>query len=263
MKKLALTIALGLITGLSVLAQPVFENTYSESATICRLESLGEIYYSMDVVNKQFLVYSMDHSLLKSVPLPTPEGYYLEDVRLVSEKLFNTDELLELVYIYSKYVPTETSYYFTFEARLINEHGAILLSFPGVGFTEVIETGDHGTKFLAYEYDYSVIPYRTYTHVYSLPGKTTKSADRQVTGAGNAYPNPAAGLVHIPVSLPEGVPSGSLEIADVNGRIIMRFPVTPSTGEVVIPGRQLAPGTYIYHVGSGQGRSAPGKIVIR
>ena len=251
--------------GLALFAQPAFENTYAESATICQLEILGEIYYSMDVINKQCLIYNMEHSLLKSIPLPTPEGYYLADIQFVSEHLFNSDDLLELVYIYSKYVPTELSYYYTFETRLINENGTVLLSLPGVGFTNVIETADHGKKFLAYEYNYSVIPYRTYTHIYSLPEQTTKSESHSISGfvPDDAYPNPASGQVNIPVSLPEGVQSGSLEIMDLNGRKIDSYPISGSTSNVLIPALHMAPGTYLYQVNTRSSRSAAKKIVFR
>ena len=51
-----------------------------------------------------------------------------------------------------------------------------LLTFPGAGFTNVVETADQGKKFLVYQYDYSVIPYRTYTHVYGLPESDGPSA---------------------------------------------------------------------------------------
>ncbi len=89
-------------------------NTFTlNRPTLAKLEKLGEVYYSMDVTAKQCLIYDMDHSLIKSIALPTPEGYYLEDIQFLSEQLFNDDDLLELVYIYSKYVPTEFSYYFT------------------------------------------------------------------------------------------------------------------------------------------------------
>jgi hypothetical protein len=262
--KYALTIAVWLM-GLALFAQPVFENTYSESATICQLESLGEVYYSMDVVNKQCLIYSMDHSFIKSISLPTPEGYYLADIQYVSEHLFNSDDLLELVYIYSKYVPVELSYYYTFETRLINENGAVLLSLPGVGFTDVIETAHHGKKFLVYEYNYSVIPYRTLTHVYSLPEQATKSESPTFTGSipGNAYPNPASRQITIPVQLPKGIPSGTLEVFDTNGQRLLSFPVSGSSANVVIPTTHFSPGTYIYHVQSGQWRSSSEKIVIK
>ena len=154
--KLKLTI-ICLLSGLVLYSQPVLEHTYAESATLASLEKLGEVYYSMDVIGKQCLIYDMDHSLKKRIALPTPEGYYLEDIQFLSEHLFNDDDLLELVYIYSKYVPTELSYYFTFESKLINENGAILLTVPGAGFTEVLESAEHGKKFLVYQYDYSDI----------------------------------------------------------------------------------------------------------
>ena len=125
---------------MALFAQPVLEKTYDESVNICQLESIGEVYYSMDVINKQCHIYRLDHSLYKSIPIPTPEGYYLSDVQYVSEKLFNDDNLIELVYSYTKYNPTETSYYYTYETRLVNENGTTLLTIPGAGLTSIIET---------------------------------------------------------------------------------------------------------------------------
>ncbi len=200
------------MTGISLLAQPVFEKTYSESVSICYLESKGQVYFTLDVINKQCLLYTMDHTLIKSIPLPTPDGYYLSDIQYVSENLFNSDNLVELVYIYSKYVPTTGSYYYIFETKLINENGSVLETFQGAGFTSVIETIEDGRKFLVYEYDYSVIPYRTDTHVYSLPQSNTKSAEFTAVSPvlGNPYPNPANHQVNIPVELPEGISSAQL-----------------------------------------------------
>ena len=262
--KYTLTFAICL-AGSVLLAQPVHEHTFSESATIAYLEHLGEVFYSMDVVHKQCLIYDMDHTLLKSIPLPTPEGYYLADIQFVSENLFNEDDLVEFVYIYSKYVPTTLSYYYTFEAKLINENGDVLLTLPGVGFTDVIQTSSQEFKFLAYEYNYSVIPYLTRTLVYSLPGGTTKVTSRAMapSGIGNAYPNPASNQVHIPVHLPEGSGPGTLILTDLQGRNVWTCPVSISTGQVLVPGRNLSPGTYLYHVRTGNTRTEIGKVVIR
>jgi Secretion system C-terminal sorting domain len=262
--KIFLTIAIWL-GSLMLLAQPVFEHTFSESAGICQLETLGEVYYSMDVINKQCLIYNMDHSLLKTIPLPCPAGYYLADIQYVSESLFNGDDLVELVYIYSQYVPTETSYFYRFESKVINENGSVLLSLPGVGFTQVYETVDQHRIFLAYKYDYSVIPYLTSTHVYSLPDQSTRSASQPIPSVGlaNAYPNPATQELHIPVTLPGGVRSGFLELSDMNGKKVLSYPLTPSTSHVLLPTNQYAPGTYIYRVTTGQGKSEGKKVVIR
>jgi hypothetical protein len=262
--KCSLTTALCLV-GTVLLAQPVYEHTFSESATIAYLEHLGEVYYSMDVINKQCLIYDMEHTLLKSIALPIPEGFYLADIQYVSENLFNEDNLVELVYIYSKYVPTTLSYYYTFEAQLINENGDVQLTLPGVGFTEVIQTSSQELKFLAYEYNYSVIPYLTKTLVYSLPGGSTKATSGVLAPArlGNAYPNPASQLVHIPVHLPEGSGPGTLVITDLQGRDVWNYPVTGSNGQVVFPGGNLSPGTYLYHIRTGNTRTETGKVVIK
>lgn len=259
---LAFAIWLG---SLSLFSQPVLEHTFSESAAFCQLKSLGEVFYAMDVVNKQCLIYDMDHTLLRTISLPTPEGYYLADIQYVSETLFNSDNLVELVYIYSKYVPTDYSYYYTFETRLVNENGSILLTLPGVGFTQVVETSDQKKKFLAYEYNYSVIPYATKTHVYNLPDQSTKSASQFINpvGLGNAYPNPANRQVFIPFTMPEGAQSGTLLLSDMNGKKVLSYPINSSADHVLLPTSQFAPGTYIYHLDTDLGRSEGKKVVIR
>jgi len=264
MKKLIL-IVVPWMMGLALYAQPVLENIYDESANICQLESIGDVYYSMDVINKQCHIYRMDHTLYKSIPIPTPEGYYLSDVQFVSEKLFNSDNLVELVYSYTKYNPTETSYFYTFETKLVNENGTVLLTVPGAGLTNVIDLPGHGKKFLVYEYDYSVIPYRTYTHVYSLPKSATKSADHAISniGLGNPFPNPANQQVHIPLDLPKEIHSGVLNLFDMNGQWMMSYPLTQTFETLILPTDQLIPGTYFYHVVSEQWQSAAKKIVIQ
>jgi len=263
MKKQILIIIM-CIAGPALIAQPVLEKIYTASANICQLESIGEVYYSMDVINKQCHIYKMDHTLYKSISIPTLEGYYLSDVQFVSEKLFNSDNLIELVYSYTKYVPTETSYFYTYETKLISENGTVLLTIPGAGHTNVIEVPGHGKKFLVYEYDYSVIPYRTYTHVYSLPESATKSAEHTISevNLGDAFPNPASEQVNIPVQLPEGIQSGTLELFNVNGLRILSYPITGTTGNLILSAQQLIPGTYIYHLASGQWNSEAKKIII-
>jgi hypothetical protein len=218
----------------------------------------------MDVINKQCHIYRMDHTLYKSIPIPTPEGYYLSDVQFVSEKLFNEDALVELVYSYTKYVPTETSYYYTYETRLINENGQVLLNFPGAGYTNVLETRGAGKKFLVYEYNYSVIPYRTYTHVYGLPETEINAINgpAQLFSQPLPYPNPAQRLVNIPVAMPAGANSGILELYDLRGNHLLSYPVTGMDVNVVLPTRELAPGTYLYFVETGASRSESRKITI-
>lgn len=252
------------LSGFSLMAQPVLEHSYSESAAACQLENLGEIYYAMDVVNKECHLYDTDHNLLKSIPIPTPPDYFLLDIQHISETLFNQDNLVEFVYIYSKYVPTTNSHYYIYESKLINENGTILLSLPGTGHTDVIETTGGEKKFLAYQYDQSIIPYRTTTHVYALPGGSTKSAGRIANARiGNAYPNPASHQIRIPVTLPEGISMGRLVISDLNGKVVKDFHVDRSTGEVTFPAGRITSGTYLYYIRTDHFQTPAGKVVIR
>lgn len=75
--KSSIVIVAVLLSGFALFAQPVLETTYSSSATICKLENTGEVYYLMDVLNKQCRIYNMEHSLYKTIALPIPDGYYL------------------------------------------------------------------------------------------------------------------------------------------------------------------------------------------
>ncbi len=261
--KTRIIIAVLWLPGLLLHAQPSLEHIYTVSANICRMENTGEVYYTMDVVNKECRIYRMDHSLYKTISLPAPEGYYLYNVQFVSEKLFNSDNLVELFYTYSMYVPTTDSYFYTYESRLINENGNVLLSIPGAGYSSLLDTENEGRKFLVYIYDYSVIPYRTQTQVYALPEAATKSEiPYSAYNTGNPFPNPAGSVVHIPVQLPPGSDSGSLELFDARGRRVLSCPVTASTEQLVLPASQLPPGTYMYHVETGNVRSPSKKIVV-
>ena len=251
------------LTGMGLLAQPELEHSYDESATLISLEKLGEVYYSMDVVNKRCLVYSLDHVLLKSIPLPTSEGYYLADIMWVSENLFNDDDLLELVYIASRYNATSSSYYYSYEARLINEQGSTLLDMPGVGYCSVLPSSE-GNKFLTYNYDYSVIPYRTYTQVYRLDeGSQVSSRSISSLESGNAYPNPARGQITIPVELPEGVSKASLVITDMHGRQMLSYPLRGDSDMVLLPAASIPPGTYVYRIDAGAQSPEARKFIIR
>lgn len=259
-----------LITGFligfsSLFAQPVFEKTLNESATLAYLESKGEVYFALDVINKECHIYDMDLALYKTIALPVPEGYYLYDIQYLSEQLFNSDQLIELAYIYSKYVPTTGSYYYTYETKLINENGSVLETFPGAGHTMVHETIGHGKKFLVYEYNYSVIPYRTYTHIYSLPESGTKSVEYSVKEAGTdlPYPNPAKHQVHIPVQLPKGISSAELTLYNLNGQVIGTYPISDADENLLLSTRQLSAGTYLYSIQSESWQSESKKLVIQ
>ncbi len=258
-----LTLLFFLVAGRILSAQPVLEHTYPISASICCLEKSGEKYFAMDVTNNQCKIYNLDHSLYRTINLVVPADHYMYDIQYVSDHTFNLDDLIEFVYIYSKYNPTETSYYYSYETRVINENGTELLKIPGAGHTEIVETADDGEKFLVYVYDFYQIPAVTQTRVYSLPEDPLKSGPIQNRyGPGNPWPNPSNGILNIPVRIPPGEGPGELILYNIKGQEVMRQAVQGEDELIILPGGTLVPGTYIYKLKSGQAESGGNKITI-
>lgn len=254
--------SLMLMAGMALFAQPSLETVYSVSTNICTLEKAGDKYYAMDLANKQCRVYNLDHSLYRTINLTVPEGYYLFDIQQISQHIFNQDDQIEFAYIYSRFNQTETSWYYDYETRVINENGQEILKIPGAGHTLVIPTQDAGRKFLVYIYDFYVIPATTQTQVYSLPSTPLKS--EAIHGSAyrlrNPYPNPASGMINIPVSLPPGVNKGYLQIYNISGQLIDLREINKTDESILIPGGALLPGSYIYNI-SGKGRKSESKKI--
>jgi len=219
----------------------------------------------MDIINKQCKIYNMDHTVYKTISLTVPENYWLYNIQFVSQHMFNQDDLVELVYTNSMYVPTETSYYYVYESRVINENGSELLKVQGAGYTDIIQTASSGRKFLVYTYDYSVFPATYQTRVYSLPDLPVKSENipAQTYSLGLPFPNPSAGKMSLPVSLPEGVASGTFRLYDSMGKLLQILPVDRLVQDLQLPQGSLVPGAYYYNIESGNFRSETRKIIIR
>lgn len=261
---ITLLLAFSINTAAQTSLEQAHEHTYPVSASICSLEKSGDKYFTMDVSNKQCIIYNLDHTHYRTVNLTVPADYYLYNILHVSEQTFNQDDLIEFAYIYSKYNPTETSYYYTYETRVINENGVELLKVPGAGHTDILETQEGARKFLVYVYDFYQIPATTQTQVYALPGEPLKSGPIQNQHRlSNPWPNPSGGMVNIPVKLPPDAGPGELVLYNIHGQEVIRHAVDGDEELIILPGGTLIPGTYIYKIKSGKGESQGKKITIQ
>jgi hypothetical protein len=242
-------------------AQISLENTYPASTGLTQLSVSGFRYYVMDVVNNQCRLYNMDHSAWKTINLDIPAGMYLYDIRYVSETLFNTDNKVELAYIYYSY--DTTLLYYTYYTKVINEDGLMLLSIPGCAYIEVKTPGANGTKMLAYVYDYSIIVWTLNTLVYSLPG-TLPLNDIPVEGEANLnkpFPNPSSSAVTIPYQLPGGISTAEILLFSGSGQVIRRYKVDRTFNELLIQTAGLPRGVYMYQLKTDQRIIGSGKLV--
>ena len=76
----------------------------------------------------------------------------------------------------------------------------------------------------------------------------------------NPYPNPASGMINIPVNLPKGVNKGYLQIYNLSGQLIDLREIKKSDESILIPGGSLLPGSYIYNI-TGKGHKSESKKI--
>jgi len=169
MKKLAVITAF-LMIFLAVNAQVTFEKKYNYSASIVKLETLGYKYFIMDVPNSQCQIYNLDHSLYKTINCNVPNSFYLADIKFISENVFDNDAGIELLCTYYKYIPTQSSYYYEYDSKIINDDGSTILTIDGARYNYINQTGEGVFKLFSYCFDYSVFPETVWTNIYSLPG---------------------------------------------------------------------------------------------
>jgi len=265
MKQIAFILVFITVAATTLKSQVTLEHTYTAvSAAYVNLPVAGYKYYVMDVPNSQCKLYNNDHSLWKTINLSIPANYYLCDIQFVSENLFNTDNSIELLYVSCIY--NSSLAYYTYDTRIANESGTILLSVPGGGYS-LIYPAQTGSKLLVWEYDFSVYPEKVNTKVYSIPGQTeTGLNDSQAVSQFSlryAYPNPTSNTVTIPYNLPLNVTKAELNIYDVNGNLVKSFLIDHTFDNLMIQTNDLADGIYFYRIEAGEFKSQTFKLSVR
>jgi hypothetical protein len=247
-------------------AQVTLEKKYDFSTSVVKLETLGYKYYLMDVPKSQCRLYNTDHSLFKIIPCSVPVDCFLSDIRYISEKLFDTDAGLELVYTWYKYVPAGTSYYYLYGSKIANEDGSEMVNIDGAQYCYVNQTGSNTFKLFAYCYDYSVYPEKVWTNIYNLPGTSVSARffnQEKPEVLLNAFPNPASKTVTVKYELPTEVSTAKLLLFDNSGRPVNKFTIDNHIDYLEMDITNLSSGVYHYFVEYGTHRSPSEKLVIQ
>lgn len=264
MKRLIILLSIALSLTTTSKAQISLEYTFSGvSAAYINLPVAGYKYYVMDIANSQCRLYNNDHSLWKTINLSIPANYYLYDIQYVTENLFNTDNSLELLYV--SYTYNSALSYYTYDTRIVNENGTLLLSVPGAGYS-YIYPALNGSKLFVWVYDYSVSPSTVNTQVYTIPGKVSTSVpedpESQSTSLMQSYPNPARGEVTIPYSLPANVKQAELKLYSVSGAVVKSFIIDHNFDSIQLQTGDLPAGMYMYRIESATYKSASMKLSV-
>jgi len=264
MKKLIST-SFFLALFMALTAQVTLDKRYEYSTTIVKLETLGYKYYLMDVPSSQCRIYNLDHSLYKTINCSVPSGFYLADIKYISENLFDNDPEIEMLYSYYKYVETSSSYYYIYGSRIINDNGSNIITLDGSQYNYINKTEDDTYKLFSYCFDYSVFPEKVWTNIYSLPGTpVVLILDNNAPEISmDAFPNPASQSVKVAYNLPGNIDSGTLHLFDNSGRQIEQFIIDNHTDHLALNVTSFKSGIYHYFIEYGNTKTASKKLVIR
>ena len=125
-------------------------------------------YYLMDVPNGQCRIYNTDHSLFKTINCNVPGGFYLSDIKFLSEKLFDNDAGIELLCTFYKY--NSSLNFYEYDSKIINDDGSQIQFIDGGLYNYINKTEENTYKLFSYCFDYSVFPEKVWTNIYNLPG---------------------------------------------------------------------------------------------
>ncbi len=264
MRQIYLT-ALFAFVFIQLFGQVSLQKTYNYSTSVVKLETQGYKYFLMDVPNSQCKIYNMDHSLYRTINCSVPTGYYLSDIKLISEKLFNSDTQIELAFTYYKYVASGNSYYYIYGSKIVSENGSVIQTIDGAQYISVNKTSDTEYKLFAYCFDYSVSPEKVWTNIYSLPGiyvSSTLIAGSQQDVFLNAFPNPVSDILRLDYVLPEKTRLARLNIVDSKGNPVKKFEIDSHSDHLSLNAKDLSSGVYLYYIEYDHVRSESKKIVV-
>lgn len=258
-KKLKLSLSLLLTTNL-IFAQITLENTYSGNIIVVNLSNSGYKYWFVDPNNSQIKLYNLNHSLWKTINVPSISGYSISSVGLISETLFNTNPNdVEYYVLYSATTSTPTLNNYKF--RIVDEYGSIILDntytsiyniSPAVRFV-----GGNNFKLSLM----ILLPSIQYTtEIYSLPGTYPLQYVKNNTLENNEiipYPNPTEKIIHIPINLDHNDKIAHLYILDLNGKVLDSYKVDGTFNDFIFDTSNYPNGIYLYEIESN------GKIISR
>ena len=261
--KILYTITLLIFSLISVnlKSQITFDNEYNGIAEFAFLE--GQFYYVTDYLNNSCAVYGLDHQLVKNININVPSDWYLNDVSLVSTNVFDTDDAIELLVVFYRYITdSDTSGHYEYSTQIINDAGSVLLDIPGGGYSTIFATKENNLKLMTYIYDFSGYSFISQTKIYTLPGGISSVKTSNNIVLNDAYPNPAVENIHIPYTIKSSAGNTNLILMNTIGKEIKRIFLNEQAKEAILPVSDMPAGQYIYYIEQNGQKIAARKIIV-
>lgn len=241
-----------LISKFSVKGQITLENLYTDKNNfkLANLTQSGYKYYLLDVFNQQLNVYNTNHSVYKTITLPSISNYTCMQVTEVSDKLFNSDTLLEYCVYFKASSPINDFW------AVLTETGNTILNCGNRAEPSVYNIGGNIFKLVTIKVTGGT--YKDSVKVYSLPG--TKPCDacggptgiiknnpKTITDL-NPFPNPSSDKITVPYELLNNEKEAILTLYDTNGRAVKEYKIDANFNSLILDTQELSSGAYYYNI---------------
>ncbi|WMX17003.1 T9SS type A sorting domain-containing protein [Aureispira sp. CCB-E] len=184
------------------------EHTYTDGYVLrVDLANLGEKYYFLDAPNATAKFYNANHTLWKTITLPTTTGATISGINHVSNNVINSDNLVEIGYTFFT-----NNGGLVYESRIINETGTTLLSIPNASSAFVSEIGGLQNKIIA-----AIQGTTLSSEVYGIPSFATSVLGIDSDVSLSIYPNPT---IHFLTIDNRGIGIKDMNLVSSNGEIV-------------------------------------------
>ncbi|PXY44294.1 T9SS type A sorting domain-containing protein [Flavobacterium hydrophilum] len=240
------------ITALLLMSSVSFSQvTFEQSYTIAQDEGgdqtyffnteTGSYHYAFDE-NNVLKIYTDSHTVFATINLPVDAGYSVNNLYLFSDKLFNSDNLIEFLLV------TSSNSSGTYKMRLLNQNGTVLQELGDKNEALIVKTVSNNYKLIT-EKGYSVSnSYFTAKDVYALTGTLGTNQANMLSKKSIAYPNPVKDILNVtnPSNKTENT---DIKIYSTTGKLVLEKNISNEKEDFIkLDVSALQSGVYVYRI---------------
>ena len=241
-----ITIAALLLISTFSFAQATLEQSY----TINQDESGDQTYffntqtasyhYTFDG-NNVLKIYTESHSVFATINLPLDSGSTVNNILLFTDKLFNSDNLIEFLLV----ARDQSGIY---KMTLLNQNGAVLQQFGDKDEAFVVKTMSNTYKLITEKGYFVSNSFFTAKDVYSLTGTLSTNQVSALSKASIAYPNPVKNVLNI-TNPSNKTGDTNLKVFSIGGKLMLQKSISDEKEDFIkLDVSNLQSGVYIYKI---------------
>lgn len=232
-------------------AQITHEKTYQEHLQLVTYP--GEAapkYFSLDEANHEANFYNLDHTLYKTISIPTTNGI-LQTFNYLSTRTFDQDDGKEYLVTYRDTANHQT------KLKVYDDDQSVMLSTSG-HYGLVKKTNTASLKLMVYKHEVDT----TLTKIYKLGGDKLGMNYLETRPQFEMFPNPVVN--EFTVSYSHNDPNGSVMFSLFNswGKQVLQRRLNSRNSQTTFNVSHLSPGSYVARLSYPDGRLNSKRLVI-